>query len=76
MLLALKNRLYTGLAEKWKVFGAVSVGSVVCLIFVQQSFSASLVFTRWHQQATYTDVNGISQVYRLFFLPRLISDSG
>ena len=67
MLLALKNRLYTGLPEKWKVFGAVSVGSVVCLIFVQQSFSASLVFTRWHQQATYTDVNGISQVYRLFF---------
>ena len=67
MLLALKDRLYAGLPEKCKAFSAVSVYSIVSLIFVQQSFSASLVFTRWHQQATYTDLKGRSQVYRLFF---------
>lgn len=66
-LLVLRDRLYSGLPKRWKAFGVVAVCSIVCLIFVQQSFSASLVFTRWHQQATFTDLNGRSQGYRLFF---------
>jgi hypothetical protein len=66
-LRAVRERLYTRLGERWKVLGTASVCTVVAVIFVQQAFSASLVFTRWHQQATYSALNGTSQVYRLFF---------
>jgi hypothetical protein len=66
-LRTVRARLYTGLRERWKVLGTVFVCAVVAVIFVQQAFSASLVFTRWHQQAMYSALNGTSQVYRLFF---------
>lgn len=67
VLIAIRNWSHNGLSERWKASGVVFVCSIVSLIFAQQSFASFLVYTRWHQQVTYTDLNGRRQAYRLFF---------
>jgi 4-amino-4-deoxy-L-arabinose transferase-like glycosyltransferase len=67
MLLAVKNWSYRVLPAKWNGVGLAFVCLIVSFIFVQQSFTSFLVYTRWHQKVTYTNLNGSKDVYRLFF---------
>jgi len=67
MLLTLRDQSSTILPAKCKLVGVVFIGSIVSLIFVQQSLSSFLVYTKWHQKVVYADQNGKEIVYRLFF---------
>src|SRR4029450_1401631 len=62
-----KNWSYRVLPAKWNGVGLAFVCLIVSFIFVQQSFTSFLVYTRWHQKVTYTNLNGSKDVYRLFF---------
>jgi hypothetical protein len=67
VLLAIKNTSQKILPVKYKPFGLASAMLIISLIFVQQSVSLFLLYTRWHQKVIYDDRNGKEIAYRLFF---------
>jgi hypothetical protein len=67
LTLRVRKKSYKVLPAKCKLVGLVSIGSIVSLIFVQQSLSSFLVYTKWHQKVMYTDQNRKEIIYHLFF---------
>lgn len=67
MLCMLQSQSDKILPARWQVASSVFTGSIVLLIFVQQSLTFVLMYTKWPQKVVYEDQNSKKIGYRLFF---------